>query len=53
MDRLTSPTVFVRVVDCGGFSAAARRLNISATLVSSHVQALEDRLGARLLNRSA
>jgi DNA-binding transcriptional LysR family regulator len=52
MDRLTSLTVFVRVVDCGGFSAAARRLNMSATMVSNHVQGLEDRLGARLLNRT-
>jgi DNA-binding transcriptional LysR family regulator len=52
MDRLTSLTVFGRVVECGGFSAAARRLNMSVTMVSSHVQALEDRLGARLLNRT-
>jgi len=52
MDRLTSMTVFVKVVDCGGFSAAARRLNMSVTMVSNHVQALEDRLGARLLNRT-
>ena len=52
MDRLTSLTVFVRVVDNGGFSAAGRRLNMSTTMVSNHVQALEDRLGARLLNRT-
>jgi DNA-binding transcriptional LysR family regulator len=52
MDRLTSLTAFVRVVDSGGFSAAARRLNMSTTMVSNHVQALEDRLGARLLNRT-
>lgn len=52
MDRLTGLTTFVGVVDCGGFSAAARRLNMSVTMVSSHVQALEDRLGARLLNRT-
>lgn len=52
MDRLTSLTVFARVVDTGGFSAAARRLNMSTTMVSNHVQALEDRLGARLLNRT-
>lgn len=52
MDRFTSLTVFTRVVDSGGFAAAARRLNMSATMVSSHVQALEDRLGARLLNRT-
>ena len=52
MDRLTSLTVFVRVVDGGGFSAAARRLNMSTTMVSNHVQSLEDRLGVRLLNRT-
>ena len=52
MDRLMSLTVFGRVVEAGGFSAAARRLNMSVTMVSNHVQALEDRLGARLLNRT-
>ena len=52
MDRLTSLTAFVRVADSGGFSAAARHLNMSTTMVSNHVQALEDRLGARLLNRT-
>lgn len=52
MDRLTSLTAFVRVADSGGFSAAGRRLNMSTTMVSNHVQALEERLGARLLNRT-
>lgn len=52
MDRLTSLTVFVGVVDNGGFSAAARRLKMSTTMVSNHVQALEARLGVRLLNRT-
>ena len=52
MDRLSSLTAFVRVVDAGGFSAAGRRLNMSTTMVSSHVQALEARLGVRLLNRT-
>lgn len=52
MDRLTSLTAFVRVVDTGGFSAAARKLNMSTTMVSNHIQALEERLGARLLNRT-
>src|SRR6476660_4132880 len=51
MDRLTSLTAFVRVVG-GGFSAAGRRLNMSTTMVSNHIQSLEDRLGARLLNRT-
>ena len=52
MDRFTSLTAFVRVVENGGFSAAARRLNMSTTMVSNHVQALEERLGVRLLNRT-
>lgn len=52
MDRFSSLTAFVRVVESGGFSAAARRLNMSTTMVSNHVQALEDRLGVRLLNRT-
>jgi DNA-binding transcriptional LysR family regulator len=52
MDRLTSLEVFSRVVETGGFSAAARRLNMSTTMVSNHVQALEERLGVRLLQRT-
>jgi DNA-binding transcriptional LysR family regulator len=52
MDRLTSLTVFGQVVECGGFSAAARRLNMSVTMVSHHIQSLEDRLAVRLLNRT-
>jgi DNA-binding transcriptional LysR family regulator len=52
MDRLTSLQVFGRVVECGGFSAAARRLNMSVTMVGNHIQSLEDRLGVRLLNRT-
>jgi DNA-binding transcriptional LysR family regulator len=52
MDRLTSLTVFARVAEAGSFSAAARRLGMSTTMVSNHVQALEERLAARLLNRT-
>lgn len=52
MDRLTSMVVFGRVVECGGFSAAARRLNMSVTMVGNHVQSLEEKLGVRLLNRT-
>lgn len=43
---------FVKVVDSGGFSAAARRVDGSPTMMSKHVQLLEDTLGVRLLNRS-
>ena len=52
MDRLASITAFVRVAENGGFSAAARHLNVSTTTVSDQVQALENTLGVRLLNRT-
>lgn len=52
MDRLTSMTAFVKVVDNGGFSAAARALHMSPSMVTTHIQSLEERLGVRLLNRS-
>ncbi|WP_413727650.1 LysR family transcriptional regulator [Sodalis sp. RH19] len=52
MDRLTSMAVFVKVADRGSFAAAAEALNISAQMVGKHVVFLEDRLGARLLNRT-
>jgi DNA-binding transcriptional LysR family regulator len=52
MDRITSMTAFVKVVDAGGFAAAARKLNMSPSMVTTHVRALEERLGVRLLNRS-
>src|ERR1700691_1984635 len=52
MDRLTSLTTFVRVVDSGGCSSARRCPKLSTTMVSNHVHALEERLGARLLNRT-
>ena len=52
MDSLNDIAVFVRVVDSGSFTAAAERLGISKSVVSKYVTRLEDRLGARLLNRT-
>ncbi|WP_211451025.1 LysR family transcriptional regulator [Collimonas antrihumi] len=52
MDRLTSMQMFVRVVEKGGFSAAAEDARISPTMVGKHVRQLEDQLGVRLLNRT-
>jgi len=52
MDRLTSLSVFGKVVENGGFSAAARSLNMSVSMVTTHVKGLEQRLGVRLLNRT-
>jgi DNA-binding transcriptional LysR family regulator len=44
--------VFAKVVEAASFSAAARHFGMSPAMVSKHVQALEERLGARLLNRT-
>jgi DNA-binding transcriptional LysR family regulator len=52
MDRLTSMTAFATVVASGSFTAAAQRLNLSPAAVTTHVRSLEERLGARLLNRT-
>ena len=52
MDRVLGMTTFVKVVDNGGFAPAARALNMSPSAVTLHVQAIEDRLGVRLLNRT-
>jgi len=45
-------TVFVKVVEAGSFSAAARRLGVPKTTVSAKVAGLEKRLGVRLLLRT-
>jgi DNA-binding transcriptional LysR family regulator len=52
MDPLDGIAAFGRVVESSSFSAAARRLKISKSAVSAHVQRLEERLGVRLLNRT-
>lgn len=43
---------FVRVAECGGFTAAAQRLGRSKALLSKQVRELEDELGVRLINRT-
>ncbi|MCC7310781.1 MAG: LysR family transcriptional regulator, partial [Sulfuritalea sp.] len=45
-------TAFVRAVETGGFSAAARDLGLTPSALSKLVTRLEDRLGARLLQRT-
>jgi DNA-binding transcriptional LysR family regulator len=52
MDPLDGIAAFAAVVDSGSFSAAARRLKVSKSAVSAHVQRLEARLGVRLLHRT-
>lgn len=43
---------FAAVVEHGGFSAASRATGVDKARLSRHVAALEERLGARLLQRS-
>ncbi len=52
MDKLAGMAMFVRVVDSGSFAAAAERSCVSATMVGKQIQAIEQRLGARLLHRT-
>jgi DNA-binding transcriptional LysR family regulator len=52
MDRLTSMSVFVKVADLGSFSAAAKELRLSPTMIGKHMRHLEGRLGSLLINRS-
>ncbi|MBP2547786.1 LysR family transcriptional regulator for bpeEF and oprC [Neorhizobium galegae] len=53
MDRLDSMRAFVRVVESGSFSQAARDLNVSQPTVSKQLAALEARLGTPLLSRNS
>jgi DNA-binding transcriptional LysR family regulator len=52
VNRAGEMEVFVRVVETGSFSAAARALDLSPSAVAKLVGRLEQRLGARLINRS-
>ena len=44
--------VFVKVVDKGSMASAGKELNLSPSVMSKNLSALEDRLGARLLTRT-
>ncbi|HEX6003074.1 MAG TPA: LysR family transcriptional regulator [Burkholderiales bacterium] len=52
MEDLERMAIFARVVEAKSFSAAARDLGMSKSLVSKRVSQLERSLGARLLNRT-
>ena len=52
MDRWTELELFVRVAETGSLSRAAEVLGLSNAAASRHLQALEDRLGARLVERN-
>jgi DNA-binding transcriptional LysR family regulator len=52
MDRLDAMQAFVAVAELRGFAPAARKLKLSPSGVTRLIAALEDRLGARLLQRT-
>ncbi|MDT8343461.1 MAG: LysR family transcriptional regulator [Thermohalobaculum sp.] len=52
MDRLHELEVFVAVADAGSLARAGRRLRLSPPAVTRAIAALEDRLGARVFNRT-
>lgn len=52
VNRSGEMTTFVRVVELGGFSAAARAMRMTPSAVSKLVARLEERLGVRLFARS-
>src|SRR5437016_12906185 len=52
MDKLPGLRAFVKVVEHGSFSEAARSLRLSRSAVSKYVIELEQELGVQLLNRT-
>jgi DNA-binding transcriptional LysR family regulator len=52
MDRIDAMQAFVLVADLKGFAPAARKLGLSASGVTRLIAALEERVGARLLQRT-
>ena len=52
MDIFKAMTIFIRVVDTGSLTAAAAQCDLSPTMVGNHLQALEEHLGTRLINRT-
>jgi DNA-binding transcriptional LysR family regulator len=52
LNRLATMQAFVRVIDTGSFTGAARQLRVGQPAISKAIAQLEDRLGVRLLVRS-
>ena len=53
MDTLLSLRVLAAVAEARSFAAVAERMGLSAAMTSKHVQHIEAKLGARLLNRTS
>jgi len=52
MDKLRQMEAFVTAVDAGSLAKAALQLGVTPAMLGRHVDALERRLGAKLLHRS-
>jgi DNA-binding transcriptional LysR family regulator len=52
MDKFTALSMFIEVAETGGFTSAARRLNIATSSVTRAVEGLEETLGTVLFNRT-
>ena len=52
MDRISDVALFLRVIDLGSISAAARTLDLSVATASQRLKRLEAELGVRLLHRT-
>ncbi|EPG6798179.1 MULTISPECIES: LysR family transcriptional regulator [Klebsiella] len=52
MDKLRGMETFVAVVECGSFTGAATRLEMSAVMVGKYITLIEGQLGTRLLERN-
>ncbi|CAH1690429.1 Transcriptional regulator, LysR family [Hyphomicrobiales bacterium] len=53
MDTLRAMRMFVMVVQSGSLSSAGRKIGMSPASISRYINALEDNVGSRLLNRSS
>lgn len=52
MNKFQALSVFTRVAESGGFTAAARKLGMSVSAVTKCITRLEDELGTQLFNRT-
>lgn len=52
MNKFMAISVFVRVAEHGGFTAAAETLDLSVSAVTKTISRLEDELGVQLFNRT-
>ena len=52
MDKLRAMETFIAVVECGSFTDAAARLEMSAVMVGRYIALIERQLNTRLLERN-